>query len=328
MQSKPFAQMSNFKLAKVFGSTVMALVLLVGCGKPTISALSGKEAVDGPLVVVKIDDTDEAHPQVGVDKADLVYIEQVEGGLVRLAAIFSTEIPDYIGPVRSARISDIDLLAQFGKVAFFYSGAQSRFLPILRAANLHDLGAERESPILYTRDPNRTAPFDMILYGPELQKRIENLDVAKASNIGWNFGKLSNDGEAIEAVRVKWPAANYSAKWNGKSWDLLHNNKPDVTSDGVQISPTTFVIQKVVIADSEFKDKTGAVTPLSVTVGEGSGWVLRDGVAIKAIWNRPDSTSGTTWRDLAGNEIKFAPGQIWIALTDQEPEFTAAAVKK
>ena len=172
----------------------------------------------------------------------------------------------------------------------------------------------------------------MILIGDEIKKRIVGLDVATAKNIAWNFGKLSKDtlnkAKAIDSVKLTWPAANYTATWNGKSWDLMHDGKPDVTSDGVQLSPTTFLIQNVVIADSIYKDKTGAVTPQSVTVGEGSGWVLRDGVAISAIWNRPDPQSGTTWRDLEGNEIKFAAGQIWIALTDKAPEFTAATASK
>jgi hypothetical protein len=265
---------------------------------------------------------------VGIDKADLIYIEQVEGGLVRLAAIFSTEIPEKIGPVRSARISDIDLLAQFGKVAFFYSGAQSKFLPVIKAANLFDLGAQHESSKLYTRDASRSAPYDMLINGTELKNRISGLDVATASNIEWRFGKLSNKGNAISSVKVRWPAANYSAKWNGKSWDLFHNGNPDLTSNGVQISPSTFVIQNVVITDSEYKDKLGGVTPFSATIGEGNGWVLRNGFAIKAKWNRPDAQSGTSWSDLDGNEIKFAAGQVWIALTDQVPEFTAAPAKK
>jgi len=305
-----------------------ALTALTACGGAKTSALSGKAAPDGPVIVVKIDDTNEAHPQVGIDKADVVYIEQVEGGLVRLAAIFSTEIPEKIGPVRSARISDIDLMAQFGKVAFFYSGAQTKFLPVIKSANLFDIGAEHESPKLYTRDLSRSAPFDMILDGIQAKQRIANLDVAKASDIGWSFGKLINKGDAIASVKVHWPAANYSAKWNGKSWDLFHNGNADVTSDSVQISPTTFIIQKVVITDSIYKDKLGGVTPLSTTVGEGTGWVLRDGIAIKATWNRPDASSGTTWSDSEGKEIKFAAGQVWIALTDQLPEFTAAPTKK
>ena len=316
----------RFKQIKVIAW--LALLVLTACATKPVSAISGKEAIDGPIIVVKIDDTPDAHPQVGIDKADLIYIEQVEGGLVRLAAIFSTQIPDQIGPVRSARISDIELMSQFGKVAFFYSGAQSKFLPVIKAANLFDIGAEHESPKLYGRDPNRNAPYDMILSGQEAKKRIAELDVAKASNIAWSFGKLSNEGNSISAVKVKWPASNYTAKWNGKSWDLYQNGNPDITSDGIQISPTTFIIQNVVITDSIYKDKLGGITPLSITVGEGTGWVLRDGIAIKATWNRPDSTSGTTWSDVNGKEIKFAAGQIWVALTDQAPEFTAAPSKK
>ena len=303
-------------------------LLLTACGNKPVSSLSGKAAPDGPVIAVKIDDTDEAHPQIGIDKADIVYIEQVEGGLVRLATIFSTEIPDAIGPVRSARISDIDLLSQFGKVAFFYSGAQSKFLPVLRQANLFDLGAEHESPKLYTRDKSRIAPFDMVLSGIEIKNRIKDLDVAKASSIGWNFGKLKNIGTAIDSVKIKWPAANYVAKWNGAGWQLFHNGKIDVTSDGINLAPATFVIQKVVITDSIYHDKVGGVTPFSATIGEGKGWILRDGVAIAATWNRPNESSGTTWSDVKGAPINFAKGQVWVALTDQDPEFTAAVPKK
>ncbi|MFM8922377.1 MAG: DUF3048 domain-containing protein [Candidatus Nanopelagicaceae bacterium] len=306
----------------------LTALLLAGCSDKPTSAISGKEAIDGPLIAVKIDDTDQAHPQEGIDKADLIFIEQVEGGLVRLAALFSTEIPDRIGPIRSARISDLDLLAQFGKVAFFYSGAQSKLLPLIDQANLHNLGAQRESPKLYSRDANRFAPFDMILVGSEVKNRIASLDVARASNIGWSFGDLSNKGIEVSSAQVNWPAANYIANWNGQSWDLLHNGKANLTSSGIQISPSTFIIQKVVITNSEFVDKTDSITPLSITVGEGEGWVLRDGVAIKARWNRPDPLSGTTWSDLEGNEIKFARGQIWIALTDTDPEFTTIKPKK
>ena len=74
------------------------------------NSLSGRVGSDGPILAVKIDDTAPAHPQAGLEDADIVYIEQVEGGLTRLAAIFSSKIPEVIGPVRSARISDIEIL--------------------------------------------------------------------------------------------------------------------------------------------------------------------------------------------------------------------------
>ena len=80
--------------------------------EPTYNSLSGREGSDGEVLVVKIDDTTAARPQIGIDLADIVYIEQVEGGLTRLAAVFSSEIPTLIGPIRRARISAIDILAQ------------------------------------------------------------------------------------------------------------------------------------------------------------------------------------------------------------------------
>ena len=119
----------------------IAIFLLTGCATLTqgfksvvtapeeINLLSGRIGGNGPVLVVKIDDTKYAHPQIGLEAADIVYIEQVEGGVTRLAAVFSSKIPDRIGPVRSARISDIDILSQFGRVAFAYSGAQSKLLP-------------------------------------------------------------------------------------------------------------------------------------------------------------------------------------------------------
>ena len=61
--------------------------------EPTYNSLSGREGSDGEILVVKIDDTTQAHPQIGLEDADVVYIEQVEGGLTRLAAVFSSVIP-------------------------------------------------------------------------------------------------------------------------------------------------------------------------------------------------------------------------------------------
>jgi hypothetical protein len=93
---------------------------------PEPSRLSGRMGkADGPVYAVKVDNTHNAHPQVGLSKADVVYVEQVEGGVTRLAAIFSSEYPKFVGPVRSGRITDIDLLKQYGTVGLFYSGSQN-----------------------------------------------------------------------------------------------------------------------------------------------------------------------------------------------------------
>ena len=314
--------------------------MLTGCAtisnvfsEPAVTnALSGREGINGPVLVVKIDDTTQAHPQVGLEDADVVYIEQVEGGLTRLAAIFSSIIPQRIGPVRSARISDIDILSQFGRVAFAYSGAQRKLLPVIAAANLQDLGAQRQSPTIFTTDPNRIPPYAMILRADLLMEKIvaNNYKIDSAKDVGYKFGELPEGGAPTEKVVMHWPAATYSATWSKEEsrWLLSHNNSVNYAESGVVLGPTTFVIQMVSIIPSEYKDKVGGVTPLSQTVGTGKAYVLRNGQKFVTTWNRPSAEAGTTFTFSDGTIMNFDPGQIWIALTDREPDFTSPPAPK
>jgi hypothetical protein len=291
------------------------------------NVLSGREGENGPVLVVKIDDTANARPQVGLEFADVIYIEQVEGGLTRLAAVFSSSIPPRIGPVRSARISDIELFAQYGHVAFAYSGAQRKLLPVIAAANFSDVGAMRRGPTYYETDPNRIQPYAMFLNAQLLManEAAKSTVIDTAKNVGWNFSKnLENEGFEITNATIHWPAQRYSAQWDAtrNRWLLSVNSIPDVSNLGKELGPTTLVIQIVSIMPSEYGDKFGGNTPFSQTVGTGKAYVLRDGNVIQATWNRMDALSPTTWVDTTGAEIKFAPGQIWVALTDKEPDFT------
>lgn len=294
--------------------------------EPTYNSLSGREGSDGEILVVKIDDTVSARPQIGIDRADVVYIEQVEGGLTRLAAVFSSEIPTLIGPIRSARISDIEILAPYGRVVFAYSGAQSKMLPVISAANLNDYGAQRQSPTIYTRDESRTSPTNMVLRADLLLEKVrsDGREIAQSRTVGWTFGDLPNGGTAITDAKINWPAASYEVKWSPteERWLVFNNGVPNMSASGIQHGPTTFVIQDVEILPSEYGDKFGGVTPYSKTIGTGTGFVLRDGQYFAATWSRPDELSGTTWRTLDGSELPFARGQVWIALTEKNPQFT------
>ena len=317
-----------------------SILILTGCSavtdllpeKKATSVLSGREGIDGPVLAVKIDDTNAAHPQIGVEDAEIVYIEQVEAGLTRLAAIYSTVIPQKIGPVRSARISDIDILNQFGRVAFAYSGAQRKLLPVIAAANLEDLGAQRQSPTIYTTDPARRSPFAMVLRADLLMQKIKdnNLPVDLAKSVGFVFGDLPEGGKPVQQVVMNWPSATYSAQWSEKEsrWHLSHNGKLNLAESGIVLGPTTLVIQMVKISPSEYGDKFGGITPLSETVGTGKAYVLRNGEVFSATWNRPFPDSGTTFSLADGSTMNFAAGQIWVALTDREPEFTWRTVEK
>jgi hypothetical protein len=151
----------------------------------------------------------------------------------------------------------------------------------------------------------------------------KNWQLATSKNMGWKFGDAPSGGVEIEGVHLSWPANSYDAQWSARQgrWLLDHSNSPDLAASGIQLGPKTLVIQIVSITDSIYEDEVGGVTPLSVTVGSGTGFILRDGKYFSATWSRPDPSLGTRWTSLDGKEIPFAKGQIWVALTDNAPIF-------
>jgi hypothetical protein len=279
------------------------------------------------ILVVKIDDTNAAHPQIGIEDADLVYVEQVEGGLTRLAAIYTSKLPPLIGPIRSARISDIELLAQFGRVGFAYSGAQSKMRPVIAEANLENLSAERNPPSIYGKDPNRIGPVDMILKPDLLLERANanpkiRIETATASVFAFGDAPKGETNTAI--AKIKWPSAKYELRWDSanEKWLIYFNEKPNMAANGEHLYADTAIIQIVSITPSIYGDKFGEITPFSKTTGNGKAVMLRDGFSYQISWQRNLETDVTTWKSEDGDVANFKPGRTWIFLTDKAPVLT------
>ncbi len=279
------------------------------------------------ILVVKIDDTNAAHPQIGVESADVVYVEQVEGGLTRLAAIYTSKLPPLIGPIRSARISDIELLAQFGRVGFAYSGAQSKMRPVIAAANLENLSAERNPPSIYGKDPNRPGPVDMILKPDLLLERANanpKIRIETATASVFPFGDAPKGETNTAIAKIKWPSAKYELRWDStnEKWLIYFNEKPNMAANGEQLYADTAIIQIVSITPSIYGDKFGEITPFSKTTGSGKAVMLRDGLSYQISWQRNLETDLTTWKSEDGGVANFKPGRTWIFLTDKAPVLT------
>ncbi|MFM8752371.1 MAG: DUF3048 domain-containing protein [Actinomycetota bacterium] len=285
------------------------------------NVLTGLPGANGKVLAVKFDDTTYSHPQQGVESADVVFVTQVEAGLTRLMGIYSSNYPELLGPVRSARISDIDILAQFGKVGFLYSGSQKKLRPVLSAANLVNLSAERNPPSIYFNDTARTQPYAMMVK-PNLLLEKAN-EVSTVQSIGWSHGARPSSAKKIAAVSIRWPNAIYKATWSkmDKRFLLDHDNKPNLATTGDQLGSPMMVIQMVTIKPSEYGDKFGGVTPKTTVTGSGAAYLLRNGTMTKVKWNRPTAQSPTQWLLEDGTEAKFQRGQVWFFLTDQEPVF-------
>jgi hypothetical protein len=167
----------------------------------------------------------------------------------------------------------------------------------------------------------------MVLRADLLMKKIKEQEflIDEAKYVGSIFGDLQEGGSPTSKVVMHWPAATYSATWSESEnrWLLTHNNALNIAESGVHLGPSTLIIQMVSITPSEYKDKLGGVTPFSQTVGSGKAYVLRNGELFATTWNRASAQSGTIFTLENGEQMKFASGQIWIALTDREPDFTS-----
>ena len=287
------------------------------------SPLSGRPHGAGkPVLVVKFDDTTFAQPHAGLAAADIVYVEEVEYGLTRLAAVFSTTLPRVVGPVRSARISDIDLLAQFGKPAFAYSGSQHKLRPLLAKASIFDVSGDL-GPTGYFRDGSRRPPYNFMGVPKSLLARAPH--ASPAQDIGFAFSvPVPAGGRPGTQAVVPYPDSQAKFVWNRKThtYDVYLNKRPAREAGGGTQHATTVVIQYVRQSDSGFHDKYGGRTPLLKTVGTGTAWVLRNGRAWRCTWTRPVATGGTTFTTPDGQQMVFAPGQVWVALANAKAKVT------
>ncbi len=281
------------------------------------SYLSGRPGgKNGKILVVKLDNTPRSEPHAGLMSADVIYLEEVEGGLSRYAAVFSSAYPKTVGPIRSARITDIELLRQYGRVAFAYSGAQAKMLPVLAAANISNV-SDDSGGLGYRRDYGWRPPDNLFADPAVLFGRARNVAVAR--DIGFRFSSdVPAGGRAAAKVTSAFPAARITFTWSlaKKRWLVARDGSPSMAVEGGQLGGTTVIIQYVTVTRSIYRDVLGNYTPFSSTVGTGKALMLRDGKAYGISWSRPSASSGTRWT-VGGKDIALAPGQVWIVLMNK-----------
>ncbi len=273
---------------------------------------AGRPLTGGPVLAAKIDHTAGSYPRAGIASADVVYVEPVEAGLTRLLAIFSTSMPSVIGPVRSGRESDVDLLASYGPVAFAFSGGSGYTMAILargKQVNLAD-GAG------FYRDHNRWAPYNLMGQPAALLHRAGGS--VRPHDPGFRYAPtLTPGGAPATRVATAWQRARMELAWDARSgrYHPRIDGLPETDAlTGRVVGVATVVVQTVRTSLSQNRDVNGVQTPVVHVIGQGPAVVLRSGKVWRGTWNRPSVTTPTTWRDTAGAEILMAPGPLWVLL--------------
>jgi Protein of unknown function (DUF3048) N-terminal domain/Protein of unknown function (DUF3048) C-terminal domain len=267
----------------------------------------------GPVLVVKIDNIVDARPPDNLTSADIVYLLPVEGGLSRIFAVYSSHIPDVIGPVRSAREDDLELLAQFGRPGFAYSGATPHLLPFIARARLVNL-YYLDDYSAYFRDDNRVAPHNLYAYGSVLRAQLRGASTAR--DIGFRFGPAPPGGHPTTSFSVSYPEAAFTFRWWARShrWLVWMDGTQATDAAGGYLGAATVIIQDTDVRTSRFREY-GVRPPYAESTGSGTAVVLRDGRAWRVRWSRPNPDGGTTYTLPSGARMTFAPGQEWVVLT-------------
>jgi hypothetical protein len=303
----------------------------------SVCPLTGAPSPSGKLpqraaVAVKVENLPAARPQWGLDQADIVFEEPVEGGITRFIAVYQCEGASRIEPVRSARLVDAQILEPLGKILFAYSGA---IQPVIQEVDspsslLEDVGADT-SGNAYWRDPTRVEPHNLatstkLLYQAAAVKGYPE-PPPKAI---FTYGALPAGGKPVIAAHIDYPLDITSWTWSSESHRWLRSyacppgvqqvctpddSGPAMLGGGEQISAANVVVMQVAMYPTRYvEDATGAHENELTLTGTGPAWVFRDGEEFVGRWVRPALTDPATFEEKDGTKLSLAPGNTWEEL--------------
>jgi hypothetical protein len=291
---------------------------------PPTCPLTGMPAPDGqvprtPVVAVKVENTPDAYPLAGLQNADVVYEEIVEGGITRFMALYQCKDAAEVGPVRSARTTDPKILVQFSDGSVIaYSGGQSAVVNAVERSGLVSLD-ESAGGAAFWRDPERFSPHDLLVNTAKLRARAAK----RISDEGPPRRVFPFDAEAIvPGKHVVSVTATFSssitATWRWMPafgrWQRQYEDAPMTLVTGQPITATNVLIQQVEVTEGNLVDVLGYHSPEVTLKGSGKAWILRDGVLIKGRWSRPVMGAVTKFLSKSGEVIPLMPGNTWVEL--------------
>lgn len=269
-------------------------------------------------LTIKIENTPMARPQWGIDQADVVYEEIVEGGITRLAAIFNSHAPARVGPVRSVRRTDQALVWHVGGI-FAFSGGAPYAIASINTAPVNIFSETRAGAGMF-RDHTRYAPHNLYAVPPTLFS-YGGSPTPPPSLFTYRTATSPVRGTRVSRFSVGF-CCGYATSyiWNARhgSWDRSIFGAPDVTATHVQVSPTNVVAMWIT-----YQGGVGRIGAEGILVGSGKASVFTNGREIDGMWSRANKTEAIIYRDAHGGVIRLTPGSTWVELLANPDVVTA-----
>lgn len=282
----------------------------------TGAPVEGPDVASRPVAAVKIDNARPARPQQGLQEADVVFEELVEGGSTRFLALYHSVDPGLVGPVRSGRDVDARLLPPFSPVVGI-SGAAQPTLDVLREAGLRVL--EEGEGGAFARDSTRRAPYNLYTSVATLWTAGQELPPATTP---WPIdAAVPPGGGPATDVRLRFTPQS-SARWSwdesSQRWLRAQDGSAHVQADGRQLTAANVVVARMAVTTGSGVDSKGSPTVDIAVVGEGDAVVLRDGQQFPARWRKSSPDAQLEWLTPEGQSLALAVGSTWVELMPLE----------
>ena len=270
-------------------------------------------SLDHASIAAKIDNHPAARPQVGLEKTDLLFEELVEGGLTRYVAVWQSDIPDQLGPVRSIRPMDPDILSPLGGIVC-YSGGQARFVALMRNTPVYNaIHGQADTASTFFRTPAKRAPHNVLVKAKDLLAQHQDI-AAPAQQFSYAHDVPSSSagkgGTPTAAINYAFsPATNGSWTWDAGQAAFLRaqGGRADLDGTGAQLKATNVVVLRVPVGND------GGV-PKTELIGSGEAWASAGGATVHARWSKTSATDPIRLVDDTGATVRLAAGNTWIEL--------------
>ena len=270
-------------------------------------------------ITIKIDNTYAARPQFGVNEADVVYEEIVEGGITRLAAVFDSQLPSVVGPIRSVRRTDGEIVFPIGGV-FACSGGAQYALQSIASAPVKFLDESTSGGAMF-RDPKRFPPHNLLGNAAELVK-VGRGNKPPREIFTYRAHGVQAPGAKVHSFTVGFAAGyatSYTWDQSTQSWNRYIFGAPDLVASGAQLSPKNVIVMNV-----NYKGGVGVIGAEAVLTGSGPVEVFTDGRVERGTWSRSSLSRPIVYRN-NGRAIELTPGQTWVELLDPSERATITA---
>ena len=275
--------------------------------------ITDADAASRPALVVKIDNDDAARPQSGLSAADIVF-EQIIEGQTRFAAVFHSQGSDPVGPIRSAREQDVDLLGSFNQPLFVYSGGNPSVTAAIEASDFVDLSAVNESVFTdggFYRDEALADPFNEFAPTSQLWTLAPDGAGPPPQQFLYRAEGQAQVGERSGGIDIYMEGLLVGWRYDATTGNYLRtaDGTPHVDAATGQITTRNVIVMVVDYPAS----LTDARSPNADTIGFGEVWVFSDGALVRGVWTRANRLSPIQLNGPDG-PIALTPGRTWVEL--------------